>query len=149
MFTSNGNNTYGVRFYVDGVAEYVTVNNSLADGGTMFNSATDIWASLAEKAYAQLQAGGVVTGNSINDGNSWSTIGNGGAPENALEEITGASAITDFNANGNSWPASSTISRFAVTNYSDGQRDATVLGTLIVRPRQGRRCGAVVLHRRQ
>ena len=32
----------------------------------------------------------------INDGNSFSTIGNGGDPEYALEEITGASAITDF-----------------------------------------------------
>jgi hypothetical protein len=52
MFTVNGNNTYGVRFYVDGVAEYVTVNNSLADGGTMFNYGTNIWASLAEKAWS-------------------------------------------------------------------------------------------------
>ena len=65
MFTSNGNGTYGVRFYVDGTAEYVTVNNSLADGGNIFNYASDIWASLAEKAYAQLQTGGAVTGNSI------------------------------------------------------------------------------------
>jgi hypothetical protein len=93
MFSSNGNNTYGVRFYVNGVAEYVTVNNSLTSD---FNSGSDIWASLAEKAYAQFQASGVVTGNSVNFGNSWSTIGNGGAPECALEEITGASAITDF-----------------------------------------------------
>jgi len=63
MITSNGNNTYGVRFCVNGVADYVTVNTALADGGSIFNSATDIWASLAEKAYAELQAGGVVTGN--------------------------------------------------------------------------------------
>jgi hypothetical protein len=68
MFTANGNNTYGVRFYVNGIAEYVTVNNQLADGGNEFNHATDIWASLAEQAYAQLQAGGVVTGNSVNYG---------------------------------------------------------------------------------
>ena len=59
MFTSNGNNTYGVKFYVDGVAEYVTVNNSLAND---VNSGADIWASLAEKAYTQLQTSGVVTG---------------------------------------------------------------------------------------
>ena len=64
MFTSNGNNTYGVKFYVNGVAQYVTVNNALADGGTIFNSGADLWASLAEKAYAQLQASGAVTGNS-------------------------------------------------------------------------------------
>ena len=63
MITNNGNNTYGVRFFVNGTAEYVTVNNDLADGGTEFNSATDIWASLIEKAYAQTQASGVITGN--------------------------------------------------------------------------------------
>jgi hypothetical protein len=103
MFTANRNNTYGVRFYVNGVAQYVTVNSSLADGGNIFNHANDLWASLAEKAYAQLQAGGVVTGNSVNYGNSWSTIGNGGLPAAALEEITGASAITNFSANRSSW----------------------------------------------
>src|SRR6516165_3206443 len=37
MFTSNGNNTYGVRFYVNGTADYVTVNSSLANGGNIFN----------------------------------------------------------------------------------------------------------------
>jgi len=130
MFTSNGNNTYGVRFYVNGVAEYVTVNNSLADGGTEFNSGSDLWASLAEKAYAQLQAGGVVTGNSINDGNSWSTIGNGGAPEFALEEITGASAITDFDANSGSWLKVVYNSSFGVTGYSTGNATSSVLSTL-------------------
>jgi hypothetical protein len=103
MFTANGNNTYGVRFYVNGAAEYVTVNNQLANGGNEFNHATNIWASLAEKAYAQLQAGGVVTGNSVNYGNSYSTIGNGGWPAYALEEITGASAITNFYASGSTW----------------------------------------------
>ena len=79
MITNNGNNTYGVRFFVNGMATYVTVNNALPDGGAIFNSATDIWASLVEKAYAQLQASGVVTGNNVNFGNSFSTIGNGGA----------------------------------------------------------------------
>jgi len=130
MITSNGNNTYGVRFYVDGVSEYITVNNSLADGGNVFNSATNIWASLVEKAYAQLQTAGPVTGNSINDGNSWSTIGNGGAPEMALEEITGASAITDFTASGNSWSSVVYNQSFAVTNYSTGNATANVLSTL-------------------
>jgi trimeric autotransporter adhesin len=130
MFTSNGNNTYGVRFYVNGVAEYVTVNNELADGGNEFNHATDIWASLAEKAYAQLQASGVVTGNSVNYGNSFSTIGNGGAPEYALEEITGASKITDFYASGSSWTTYVYNSSFGVTSYSNGSSTSSVLATL-------------------
>ncbi|MGA2290625.1 putative Ig domain-containing protein, partial [Bradyrhizobium sp.] len=112
------------------VADYITVNNSLADGGNVFNSATDIWASLAEKAYAQLQTAGPVTGNSINDGNSWSTMGNGGAPEMALEEITGASAITDFQASGSSWSNIVYNQSFAVTNYSTGNATTNVLSTL-------------------
>jgi len=131
MFTSNGNNSYGVRFYVNGKAEYVTVNTSLADGGTIFNNGgSDIWASLAEKAYAELQASNLVTGNSINYGNSWSTIGNGGAPEMALEEITGASAITDFAASGGSWAKVVYNQSFGVTGYTTGNATSGVLSTL-------------------
>ncbi len=129
MFCANGNNTYGVRFYVDGTAEYITVNTQLADGGTIFNYATDIWASLAEKAYAQLQAGGAVTGNTIS-GDSWSAIGNGGYPAYALEEITGASAITNFSASGSTWSTAVYNSSFGLTKYSNGSSTATVLGVL-------------------
>jgi hypothetical protein len=109
MITNNNNGTYGVRFYVDGSARYVTVNDELPDGGTIFNTANGTsnaandWGALIEKAYAQLQASGVVTGNDVNDGNSFSTIGNGGQPEYTLEEITDAASVTDFNANGSSW----------------------------------------------
>jgi hypothetical protein len=131
MFTSNGNNTYGVRFYVDGVADYITVNTALADGGSEFNSATDIWASLAEKAYAQLQTAGPVTGNSINDGNSWSTIGNGGAAEFALEEITGATAITDFSSSGNTWNDVVYNQSLGMTGHSTGNATTAVLSTLV------------------
>ena len=137
MFTLNGNNTYGVRFYVNGVAEYVTVNNSLANGGSKFNHATDIWASLAEKAYAQLQAEGVVTGNSVNYGDSWSTIGNGGAPEFALEEITGTSAITDFSANGSNWAKFVYNCSLSETGSSLGNSTASVLSILAADLTQG------------
>jgi hypothetical protein len=131
MFTNNGNGTYGVRFYVNGKAEYVTVNSSLANGGSIFNNGgSDIWASLAEKAYAELQASGVVTGNSVNYGNSWTTIGNGGAPEMALEEITGASAITDFRAMGGSWGKVVYNSSFGVTSYTTGNSSASALSTI-------------------
>jgi hypothetical protein len=131
MFTANGNNTYGVRFYVNGAAEYVTVNNQLANGGNEFNHATNIWASLAEKAYAQLQAGGVVTGNSVNYGNSYSTIGNGGWPAYALEEITGASTITNFYAGGGSWSTYVYNSSLRVTSSSSGGSTQSILNTLI------------------
>jgi hypothetical protein len=137
MFTANGNNTYGVRFYVNGTAEYVTVNNQLANGGNEFNYATNIWASLAEKAYAQLQAGGVVTGNSVNYGNSYSTIGNGGWPAYALEEITGASAITNFYASGSTWSTYVYNSSFRVTSSSSGSSTQSILNTLIYDLSQG------------
>ena len=67
MITSNGNGTYGVRFYVDGQPDYVTVNEELpvmgggyrwANGSTLefANSTSDNWVALVEKAYAQLNA---------------------------------------------------------------------------------------------
>ena len=131
MFTANGNGTYGIRYYVNGVAQYVTVNTSLADGGNIFNYGSDIWASLAEKAYAQLQAGGIVTGNSGKASDSWTAIGNGGAPECALEEITGASQITDFWANGGSWTSYVYNSSLYTTGSTSGLSTSSVLSTLI------------------
>ncbi len=131
MITSNGNNTYGVRFFVNGTAEYVTVNNALANGGTEFNSGTDIWASLVEKAYAEFQASGVVTGNTVNYGNSFSTIGNGGSPEYALEEITGATSITDFNASGSSWSDAIYNSSLRYQSGVAGLSTASVMATLV------------------
>jgi hypothetical protein len=96
MITDNGNGSYGIRFTINGAAQYVTVNSYLANDGTVFNSGVNIWASLIEKGYAQIQASGVCTGNAIDYGNSWSTIGNGGRPEWALAEVTGATEITDY-----------------------------------------------------
>lgn len=132
MITDNGNGTYGVRFYVNGQADYVTVNRSLADGGSIFNYGKNIWSSLVEKAYAQFQAGGVTTGNLwSNYGNSWSTIGNGGWPRYALETITGAASITDFTASGSSWSATTYNQRLAATGYSAGYSTSSVSNTLI------------------
>ncbi len=130
MFTDNGNGTYGVRLYVNGAAEFVTVNASLADGGSIFNNATDIWASLAEKAYAQFQAGGLDTGNSVNYGDSYSTIGNGGSPAFALEALTGASAINEFIANGGSWLDYGLNASLSVTAYSAGGTTVSLLSTI-------------------
>ncbi len=131
MITSNGNSSYGVRFYISGTTQYVTVNTSLANGGSIFNSGTDIWASLVEKGYAQLQAGGVYTGNSVNYGNSWSTIGNGGAPESALEEITNSPIISDFRASGSAWTSVTYNSSMATIGYSTGNATAAIQNTLI------------------
>ncbi len=131
MIVSNGNNTYGVRFYENGTPEYITVNTSLADGGTVFDSGKDIWASLMEKAYAQLQAGGVVTGGGGNPGNSWSIIGNGGYAECALEEITGSPTITDYNGSGRSWSTVTYNSSLATTGASSGLSTGAVQSILV------------------
>lgn len=138
MFVDNGNGTWGVRFYVNGTATWVTVNSALANGGNVFNyGGSDIWASLAEKAYAQLQASGVVTGNVYNYGNSWSTIGNGGAPEYALAQITGATQITDFSARNGVWTCNVYNSSMSRVSYATGISNASVLATLVARINAG------------
>jgi hypothetical protein len=103
MITDNGNNTWGVRFIVDGKVTYVTVDNELANGGSKFTGGPNDWGGLVEKAYAQLQASGNTTGNDFTYGNSYSSIANGGSPAAAMAELTGAATITQFAASGSSW----------------------------------------------
>jgi hypothetical protein len=103
MITVNGNNSYGVSFSIGGKTQYVTVDNQLANGGTLFNSGTNMWASIVEAAYVELQTSGEVTGDGFTYGNSFSSIASGGAPEMTLEEITGASSITDYSSTGSNF----------------------------------------------
>lgn len=132
MIQSNGNGTYGVRFYVDGTAEWVTVNSQLADGGDEFNySSGGIWASLVEKAYTQLQTGGSTTGN-IYSGNTWSSIGNGGDVENALEQITGASSIIDYALSSkSSWESIKYNQSIVQVSSSSNLTSASVLSAFV------------------
>lgn len=69
MFIDNGDNTYTVRFYKDGVADYVTVDKYLptnasgylvyANVGNLYSSpSNELWVALAEKAYAQINQSG-------------------------------------------------------------------------------------------
>ncbi len=69
MFTNNGDNTFTVRFYRNGIANYVTVDSYLptdiygrfvfANQGTYANNSTnELWVALAEKAYAQINESG-------------------------------------------------------------------------------------------
>jgi len=63
MFLDNGDNTWTVRFYDDGVPDYVTVDRFLpvvsdtpvyaGVGGLSSDSNNVLWVALAEKAYAQ------------------------------------------------------------------------------------------------
>jgi hypothetical protein len=123
MITSNGNNTYSVRFTVDGAADYVTVNNELADGGKIFTSGPASWAGLIEQAYTELQGGGAVTGNTMS-ANSFTSIGNGGWAESTLEEFTGATTIDDFDAKGASW--TSEVINGASLSVPDSPSSATL-----------------------
>jgi len=66
MFTDNGDNTFTVRFYNNGVADYVTVDRYLpthssgnaVSAGWVVGSYNELWVALAEKAYAQLAESG-------------------------------------------------------------------------------------------
>jgi hypothetical protein len=100
MFTDNGDNTYTVRFYNNGVADYVTVDRYLpvdgygtfiyarqkaASWGAPGDAANEWWYALAEKAYAQLNESGW-TGQ---DGtNSYSGI-IAGWEGNTIKQVTG------------------------------------------------------------
>ncbi len=130
MITNNGNGTYGVRFYVDGQARYVTVDSQLADGGTIFNKASNIWGSLVEQAYAEVQAQGVITGDSVNYGNSFSTIGNGGDPKFVLEEVTGASTFTDYDPSGSTWTSYAYNQSLTTPTTTFNLSTASVVSTL-------------------
>ena len=90
MFTANSNGTYGVTFYKTGAPIYSTVNTSLAINssgklalaGDVNKSLTgELWVSLAEKAYTQLNTQFDVD----NNGSQW----NG---ENSYQAIEGGLA---------------------------------------------------------
>jgi len=53
MITDNGDNTYTMRFYQNGVAEYVTVDRRIATSISAKRNDGVIWVALVEKAYAQ------------------------------------------------------------------------------------------------
>jgi hypothetical protein len=101
MFTYKGTTTadgatvsvYSVRFYnSSGVAEYVTVDTLLPDGGNYYDYVESgiLWAALAEKAYAEANGAGYVMTQSVGS-NSYSAL-NGGLPYWALQAITGKAA---------------------------------------------------------
>jgi hypothetical protein len=97
MITNNGNGTYSVEFYVNGQADYVTVNSQLpvmgggyewANGSTLeFANGPVEWVALVEKAFVELNAqtaaasyGGHSTGDAYEDINGGTAI--------SLSEIT-------------------------------------------------------------
>ena len=105
MIQQNGNGTYAVRFYVNGKAEWVTVDSTLAVTSNsyatpIFNNSyvsypQNQWVNLIEKAYAELSAGSPANQNSDGwAGNSFTSIGDGGWPDISIAQITGASQLS-------------------------------------------------------
>lgn len=104
MFIDNGDNTFSLRFWLNGVADYVTVDRYLPTSSTGYlvyanqgdyynNSSNELWVTLAEKAYAQLnESGGIYQDNT----NSYKGIGNGGFIGDAFAQITGRK-VSGFN----------------------------------------------------
>ncbi|TBR60471.1 peptidase [Westiellopsis prolifica IICB1] len=97
MFIDNGDQTFTVRFYNHGIADYLTVDRYLptnqegyfiyANQGNYYgNSDNELWIALAEKAYAQLNASGWIYQDNTN---SYNGINNGGYVSDALTNITG------------------------------------------------------------
>ncbi len=96
MFIDNGDNTYTVRFFNNGVADYVTVDRYLpTNGGNAIyagwgsgsntSSTNELWVALAEKAYAQINQSGWIGQDNTN---SYQGI-DFGWPRDAMSQIAG------------------------------------------------------------
>jgi Calpain family cysteine protease len=99
-FIDNGDGTCTVRFYDNGVAQYVTVDRYLPAttakklwyagmGWSVSNTANVLWVPLLEKAFAELAASGWSQPSAA--ANSYAAIGEGWEGT-ALTELTGKSA---------------------------------------------------------
>ncbi|MEH2327189.1 MAG: CARDB domain-containing protein [Nostoc sp.] len=100
MFIDNGDNTFTVRFFNNGVGNYITVDQYLptdtsgqliyaSPGSSYNNSSNELWVGLAEKAYAQLgELGWSRPGNTTN---AYSSI-EGGWMDYVTRQVTGLDA---------------------------------------------------------
>ncbi len=106
MIINNNDNTYTMKFFRNGVAEYFTVDNRLATwNGSLFtsrnnnyllnpnNPSVPLWMPLVQKAYAQWREswGNGQTGYTI--------VGNGADPFDTLSYITGRKVTGGYGSN--------------------------------------------------
>ncbi|MFN7416238.1 MAG: C2 family cysteine protease [Dolichospermum sp.] len=108
MFTDNGDSTFTVRFYNNGVADYLTVDRQLPTnlsgnavyagwgGGSSSSTSNELWVSLAEKAYAQLAESG--WSRSSTSTNSYAAI-SGGWMDKVIRQVTGLAATSQSVSN--------------------------------------------------
>ena len=110
MFTDNGDNTFAVRFFNNGAADYVTVDRYLPTnssgykvyagwgGGSVSSSSNELWVALAEKAYAQLAESGWSRPSTPN--NAYAAI-EGGWMDTVIRQVTGLAATSQSIGNMN------------------------------------------------
>jgi hypothetical protein len=106
MFTDNGDGTFVVRYFNNGVADYVTVDRYLpvnagrfvyANYGALASStANELWVALAEKAYAQMNHSGWLRPASMGGGkNSYAAI-EAGWISDGLKQVTGIATTWSY-----------------------------------------------------
>jgi hypothetical protein len=99
MVTDNGDGTFTVRFYNNGVADYVCVDRALpvwtdgtaeyaSFGGKYSSTANELWVALIEKAYAQISEEGWLGHAAVN---SYANI-DSGYSDLVISEVTGRTA---------------------------------------------------------
>jgi len=141
MITSDGNGIYGVRFYVGGQPEYVTVNTELpyfsngdewANGSTLvFANGSPIWAALIEKAYVELNAEPGATGET--QGNTYSLIASGDATPITL--ITGKqTSFYEYDEYGSEASWASSVQSIAASAFTSGEEVLVGTGDTISDP---------------
>jgi hypothetical protein len=122
MFIDNDDGTFAVRFFEQGVARYVTVNEELPVdiefGGAEYagfgggSEPIELWVALAEKAYCQLNQEGWIERNGHD---SYQGI-NSGSPAAAIAQITGSSTqFTPIKTN-----SPSTVLDTIANDFQDG-----------------------------
>ncbi len=139
MFINNRDGTYTVRFYKNGVADYVTVNRYLPvyrsgsnrnrfyyanrDSGRLYNdNANELWVALAEKAYAQINES-----RWIGQDNTNTYAGISGGTLAAISHITGLSN-TGYVSPFNTSELVRAYNANRITYLSDGGHAYTLVG---------------------
>jgi hypothetical protein len=142
MFTNNGDGTYTVEFYNNGVPDYVTVNGYLptaSDGEFVYannyqygqmtyvsSSINVLWVALAEKAYAQLAEEGWSRADPGESSNAYDAIGYGSSLT-VMEQITGSTTGQYIQIDGDT-PEQLAAAETAVMNAL-AQNDLVCFGT--------------------
>lgn len=123
MIVDNGNGSYGIRFFINGDATWVTVNNQLpvySWGGVVYNgngttNPNDLWVSLIEKGYAQLSSDGLIDHPAVN---SYDNI-SGNYSSTVLRVMTDASNEKYYNSSNANWNSYKAIIVAAVQSGDD------------------------------